>query len=267
MVQPTGFKAAGKENMVCKLKKSLYGLKQSPRQWYKRFDSFMAGKGYTRSPYDPCVYLQKQPNGEYVYLLLYVDDMLIASRDSAAIAKLKGQLSSEFEMKDLGEAKKILGMEIERDRKRGRLCLSQKGYLKKMLQKFNFDSDAKEVNIPLAPHLKLSAKMSPKTVEEREYMTHVPYASAVGSLMYAMVCTRPDLSQAVSMVSRYMHDPGRGHWEAVKWILRYIKGTVDEGLVFEKANDGKQECIGFVDSDYAGDLDKRRSTTGYVFTL
>jgi len=109
--------------------------------------------------------------------------------------------------------------------------------------------------------------MSPRSVQEREHMTHVPYANAVGSLMYAMVCTRPDLSQAVSMVSRYMHDPGQGHWEAVKWILRYIKGTVDVGLVFEKDNTGKQECIGYVDSDYAGDLDKRRSTTGYVFTF
>jgi hypothetical protein len=109
--------------------------------------------------------------------------------------------------------------------------------------------------------------MSPKTVEEREYMTHVPYASAVGSLMYAMVCTRPDISHAVSMVSRYMHDPGRGHWDAVKWILRYIKGTVDVGLVYERDHRGKQECTGYVDSDYAGDLDKRRSTTGYVFTL
>ena len=93
--------------------------------------------------------------------------------------------------------------------------------------------------------------MSPKSVQEREYMTHVPYANAVGSLMYAMVCTRPDLSQAVSMVSRYMHDPEQGHWEAVKWILRYIKGTINVGMVFEKDSTGKQDCIGYVDSDYA----------------
>ena len=109
--------------------------------------------------------------------------------------------------------------------------------------------------------------MSPTTVEKREYMTRVPYASAVGSLMYAMVCTRPDLSQAVSMISRYMHDPGNGHWEAVKWVLRYTKGTIDVGLVFEKDSTGKQECIRYVNSDYAGDLDKCRSTTGYVFIL
>jgi hypothetical protein len=227
----------------------------------------MAEQVYTRSEYDPCVYFKKLPSGEYVYLLLYVDDMLIASRSRTAVDRLKRQLSAEFEMKDLGEVKKILGMEIVRDRKEGRVTLTQKQYLQKVLQKFNIRNDSKAVSVPLAPHFKLSAKMSPKTVEEREYMTHVPYASAVGSLMYAMVCTRPDISHAVSMVSRYMHDPGRGHWDAVKWILRYIKGTVDVGLVYERDHRGKQECTGYVDSDYAGDLDKRRSTTGYVFTL
>ena len=87
-------------------------------------------------------------------------------------------------------------------------------------------------------------------------MSHVPYASAVGSIMYAMVCTRPDLSQAVSMVLRYMHDPDKGHWEAVRWILRYIKGTIDVGLVFMKDVASKQECTDYVGSDYAGDLDK-----------
>ena len=109
--------------------------------------------------------------------------------------------------------------------------------------------------------------MSLKTVDEREYMSHVPYANAVGSLMYAMVCTRPDLSQAVSMVSRYMHDPGKGHWEVVRWILQYIKDIVDVALVFEKDDGGKQERTGYVDSDYAGDLDKCWSTTRYVFLL
>ena len=109
--------------------------------------------------------------------------------------------------------------------------------------------------------------MSPKTIDEHEYISHIPYASAVGNLMYVMMCTRPDLSQAVSIVSRYMNDPSRGHWEAVRWILMYIKGTVDVGLFFEKDVGGKQECTCYVDSDYAGDLDKRRSTRGYVFTL
>jgi len=109
--------------------------------------------------------------------------------------------------------------------------------------------------------------MSPTIVEEREYISHVVYASAVGSLMYVMMCTRPDLSQAVLMVSRYMHDPGWSYYEVVKWMLQYIKGTIDVGLVFKKDTTSNQECIGYVDSDYGGDLDKRQSTTRYVFTL
>ena len=126
ITQPDGFKVAGKEDWVCKLNKSLYGLKQSPRQWYKRFDQFMIGQNYTRSNFDHCVYFRKLHDGSFIYLLLYVDDMLIASRNQGEICSLKAQLSKEFEMKDLGEAKKILGMEIVRDRQRGTLCLTQK---------------------------------------------------------------------------------------------------------------------------------------------
>ena len=267
MSQPDGFKVAGKENWVCKLSKSLYGLKQSPRQWYKRFDQFMMGQKYTRSKYDHCVYLRKLRDDSYIYLLLYVDDMLIASKSQVEIDKMKAQLSKEFEMKDLGETKKILGMEISRDRTRGKLCLTQKQYLKKVLQRFGMNENSKPVSTPLAPHLKLSSLLSPKTDEERAYMAKVPYANAVGSLMYAMVCTRPDISQAVGVVSRFMHDPGKGHWQAVKWILRYIQNTVDVGLVFEQDKSLGQCVVGYCDSDYAGDLDKRRSTTGYLFTF
>ena len=119
----------------------------------------------------------------------------------------------------------------------------------------------------MAPHFKLSARISLKIIDDREYISHVPYTSAVGSLMHALMCTRPDLSQVVSMVSRYMHDPNKGHWKAVRWILRYIKGTIDVGLVFEKDVGGKKECTCYVDSDYDWDLDKHRSTIGYVFTL
>ena len=118
MEQPEGFVVDGKSNMVCKLKKSLYGLKQSPRQWYKRFDHFMLESGFHRSIKDACVYFKRLGNDFWVYLLLYVDDMLIASKDQNEINKLKMLLKSEFEMKNLGEARKILGMEIGRDRKR-----------------------------------------------------------------------------------------------------------------------------------------------------
>jgi hypothetical protein len=124
MEQPEGFIEPGKEAFVCKLKKSLYGLKQSPRQWYKRFDSFMMLNEFKRSDFDSCVYI-KFVDGSPIYLLLYVDDMLISAKSKKQITALKAQLSSEFDMKDLGAAKKILGMEISRDRDSGLLFLSQ----------------------------------------------------------------------------------------------------------------------------------------------
>jgi len=120
-----------------------------------------------------------------------MDDMLITSKSSFTIDKLKKDLSFEFEMKDLNEVKKVVGMEIERDHKGSKVSLTQKGYLKMVLQKFNINDDTKSVNTPLTPHFKLKATISPITVEKREYITHVSYASAVGSLMYVMVCTRP----------------------------------------------------------------------------
>jgi len=129
MSQPMGFKTAEKKNTVCKLKKSMYRLKQYLRQWYKHFDSFIRGKRYTHSHYDPCVYYNKLPGGEYIYLLLYVDDMFIVSKSRSVINKLKKDLSSKFEMKDLGEAEKVLGMETEQDQRSGKVSLAQKGYL------------------------------------------------------------------------------------------------------------------------------------------
>jgi len=162
MSQPMGFKTARKGNMVCELKKSMYGLKQSPKQWYKSFDSFIRGIRYTRSHYDPCMHYNKLRGGEYIYLLLYVDDVLIASKSRSVTVKLKKDLSTEFEMKDLGKAKKVLGMEIERDRKSVKI-LTQKEYLKKVLQRFYINGDAKSVSA--LPHFKLKATISPTTIE------------------------------------------------------------------------------------------------------
>ncbi|XP_031256212.1 uncharacterized protein LOC116114197 [Pistacia vera] len=139
------------------------------------------------------------------------------------------QLSKEFAMKDLGAAKQILGMMITRDRAKCFLKLSQEEYVKKVLNRFNIDG-AKLVSTPLVNHFKLSKYLSPKTEHERDYMAKAPYASAIDSLMYAMVCTRPDIAHVVGVVSRYMSNQGKQHWEAVKWIIRYLKGTTNSAL-------------------------------------
>ena len=262
MKQPEGFSEKGKENMVCRLKRSLYGLKQAPRQWYKKFDNFMCNNGFTRLQADHCCYV-KNFGSSYIILLIYVDDMLVAGSSIGEINKLKQQLSKQFEMKDLGNAKQILGMRIIRDRDKGTLKLSQEEYVKKVLHRFKMDG-AKPISTPLAKHFKLTKEQSPKTEEERNYMNVVPYASAIGSLMYVMVCTRPDIAHAVGVVNRYMSNPGKQHWEAVKWIMRYLKGTSNTSLCFTKSD---LKLQGYVDADLAGDIDTRKSTTGFVYTL
>ena len=125
MTQPEGFVAKGKENLVCKLNKSLYGLKQAPRCWYRRFDSFIRGLGFRRCEADHCAYFWRNKNGSFIILLLYVDDMLVAGQDKESINELKAQLAREFEMKDLGAARQILGMKILRDRSNRKIWLSQ----------------------------------------------------------------------------------------------------------------------------------------------
>jgi hypothetical protein len=221
--------------------------------------------GYKRCEYNCCVYVKSLDVGSFIFLLLYVDDMLIAAKSIVEVNKLKVLLSKEFDMKDLSTAKKILGMEIRRDRGAKKLWLSQAGYVKKVLERFSMEN-AKPVNTPLANYFRLSTSQCPTTVEETEDMSKVPYASAVGCLMYAMVCTRPDLAHAVSVVSKYMANPGKRHWNTVKWIFRYLKGTTDYGITFVRQK-SDLSVVGYVDADYAGDLDDRRSTTGYVFTL
>ncbi|KAL2224606.1 UNVERIFIED_CONTAM: Retrovirus-related Pol polyprotein from transposon TNT 1-94 [Sesamum indicum] len=260
MVQPEGYN--GDDQQVCRLKKSLYGLKQAPRQWYRKFDNFMLEIGFSRCNADHCCYV-KRFDEFFIILLLYVDDMLIAGSNVKEINRLKDQLSRKFDMKDLGEARQIFGMKITRDKGIGKLWLSQSDYIEKVLCRFKMEN-AKPVGTPLGNQFKLSNSDSPQTDSERAKMRVTPYASAIGSLMYAMICTRPDIAHAVGVVSRFMSNPGVMHWEAVKWILRYLRGTKDRALVFGK---GKLTLFGFVDADFAGsDYDKRRSTTGYVFT-
>ena len=122
----------------------------------------------------------------------------------------------------------------------------------------------KPVNVPLASHFKLSSSLCPSSVEEKDYMSHVPYANAIGCLMYGIACTRPDISHAVGVVSKYMSNMGKEHFNVVKWVLWYLRGTSDYCITFFYNNDS---VCSFVDSDFAGDLDKRISTSGYVFTL
>ncbi|MCF8701909.1 Ty1/Copia family ribonuclease HI [Corynebacterium sp. MC-10] len=154
-------------------------------------------------------------------------------------------------------------MRITRDRSATKLWVSQEKYIEKVLQRFNMDK-AKAVSCPLANHFKLNSSMCPSTDKEKEEMVRIPYASAVGCLMYVMVCTRPDIAHSVGVVSRFLSNPGKEHWAAVKWILRYLRGTSKICLCFGEA---KPVLVGYTDVDLAGDVDSRKSTSGYLITF
>ena len=176
----------------------------------------MVSIGFLRSKFDDCIYIKMKGNTPVAYLLLYVDDMLLAGPSMAEINKVKADLMSNFEMKDLGEARKILGINIHRDKGSKKLWLLQTDYIEKVLKRFKMDN-AKAASTPLSQSFKLSKEQAPKSMQDAKQMESIPYASVVGSVMYTMICTRPDLAHAISITSRYMADPGKEHWNALKW--------------------------------------------------
>uniref|UniRef100_A0A2N9F135 CCHC-type domain-containing protein n=1 Tax=Fagus sylvatica TaxID=28930 RepID=A0A2N9F135_FAGSY len=262
MAQPAGFEAKGHERKVCRLKRSIYGLKQSSRQWYLRFHDSITSFGFEMIEEDHCVYL-KRSKRSILILSLYVDDILLAGNDMDSIVTTKKWLSSTFEMKDMGEANFVLGVKITRDRSKKLLSLSQGTYIKKILERFHMHN-SKPIDTPMEKGCTLSLDQCPKNDEEKNQMSKVPYASAIGSLMYAMLCTRPDICFAVGMVSRYQSNPGPAHWRAVKRILRYLRGTSDHALCY---HGGDLRLTGYSDADWASDKDERKSTSGYAFIL
>jgi hypothetical protein len=170
MEQPEGFVQNHSKKFFCRLKKSLYGLRQSLRQWYNKFDSFMVSQNYTRIEYDHCVYFNKLNNGIFIILVMYVDDIILARKSITEINRLKAQMASTFDMKDLGAARQILGMEIFRDGRTAKLWLPQQKYVEKILLRFGMNN-VKPVSVPLASHFKLYSSLCPNTKEEKEYMS------------------------------------------------------------------------------------------------
>ncbi|MCO5558640.1 hypothetical protein L7F22_012226 [Adiantum nelumboides] len=210
--------------LVYHLRKSLYGLKQAPSEWYKTSHQFMLSQGYMRSEIDHCLYTLQAKDGSLIILILYVDDMLLAGRQMAKISALKSKMAKVFDMKDMGEASHILGMHIQQDRSNKMIYLSPEEYIDKVLQCFNMDRE-KALMTPLPSYVKLSNQDCPQSEVEKTKMDKVPYTSACGNLMYAMIATRLDIAFIVGVVSKYMSNPSKKHWEAVKGIMRYIKHT------------------------------------------
>lgn len=204
-------------------------------------------------------------NDCFVYLLIYVDDMLIISKGMNELNNLKNMFNIEFEMKDLGSMKRILAMDISRNREKNILVLSQIAYIKKVLEKYQM-LDAKPINVSLGDHFKLKSVVDDLTTTEYDFMTRIRYSNVIGSLLYAMIGTKLDIAYAISLVNRFMSKSCEEHWNMTKWLLKYLKGTTDTGLKYCLDNTNQFLDKGYCDFEFAVDLD-RRSLTDYVFTF
>jgi hypothetical protein len=248
MKQPEMFAEEGKEEEVCKLLKPLYGLKQSGREWYKKLDGYMKNNGGRRTPSDPCVYVFGE-NDERVIIIIYVDDLILASKKLEKLNEVKKNMKWEFKMKDLGPINNILGIHIQRNGT-GKIRLSQERYVEELIAKFNMQ-DAKIAPTPIDPCTKLTKEMSPTTEEEKQERKNRPYRELVGGLIYLANATRPDIAFAASTLSRFCANPGKEHWINAKRVLRYFKGTPHYGVTYDKDSKNLQA---YTDSDWAGDI-------------
>ena len=249
----------GKE--VCgKLKKCVYGLKQAPRYWNRDLNQYLESLSFIKSAADPCIYTRIK-NDHEVILFIYVDDLLIASSSMEAINEVKLELAAKWSMKDMGELSEILGIEIYRNREQKTIELNQSSYINSILEKFRHQ-DSKPASTPLDPGTKLSSQLEKNTPQDKESI--FPYREAIGSIMYLMVCTRPDIAFAVGQLSKYNANPSKEHVAALKHLFRYLKGTPNLGITFGGPGAILQP-IGFSDASYATDVDTRRSVTGYLF--
>jgi hypothetical protein len=260
---PPGFKKYDEngEPLVLLLKRSLYGLVQSPRNWSNTLHEFLVSEGMVRSPSDPCVYTKVTPDG-IVIIGAYVDDLIFTGSDSSGVEHMRKALSDRFASKDLGLLHHYLGMEVIQH-ENGDITLSQRQYVKDILRNFGM-ADCNPIPYPMCPKTSLTKDMSPTDEAEVERMKTVPYRSATGALLYLSLATRPDITHAVREVCKFAHNPGWVHWQAVKGIFQYLRGTQDKTIRFSKTG---CPLYAFADSNWGQCVDTSRSVSGYVFVL
>ncbi|UYV64215.1 ATP13A3 [Cordylochernes scorpioides] len=255
--QPEGYKRD--DNSCYRLHKSLYGLRQSSRNWNKKFTNFLYSHNFKTSDADPCIFIGTH-NDSNVILALYVDDGIILSKDKEAIAIIMDELEHAFDITS-GSVNFFVGLQIEQSEDRASIFIHQSSYIDKILSKFNM-ADCIPASVPMDPSVILTKQDCP-TPEQKEKMPKFPFREAVGSLMFASCVSRPDITYAVSQVSKFLEYPGPAHCTTVKNIFRYLKGTPHMGILFT----GQDQLVGYSDSDFARDVDSRKSTTGYAFMM
>lgn len=258
MKQPKGFVTQGQEHLVYRLKRSIYGLKQAPRCWNQALDAQLKRMGFEQSSNDPCIYTSTTDG--LMILAVYVDDILLAGESPQRITQVKADLGEHFRVKDMGELHYFLGVNVKQNSDSTEIWIGQPSYTQTVLKKFGLEN-CKPAATPVAQGTKLL-----KASEDSELFDATLYKSAVGMLLYLSGWTRPDIMFAVSNVARFCCKPTKEHWVAVKRILRYLKGTPNYGLMYCN-KDGDRPLTGFSDADWAGDVNDRKSTSGYLFMM
>ncbi|EJF56279.1 hypothetical protein DICSQDRAFT_71809 [Dichomitus squalens LYAD-421 SS1] len=260
MEQPEGWVVKGKEDHVCLLKKAIYGLKQASRQWNAKIHQSLLDLEFTRTYSDAGVYVYRRHGGNSVTIVvLYVDDLLLFGDNKNHIKQVKRMLGRQYKMTDLGAVQRFLGLRIRRDRASRIVDIDQEDYVQSVLERFEM-ADCKPANTPLPAGAALVKYDGLASDAERSC-----YQSLIGSLMYAMLGTRPDIAFAVTRLSRYSANPSPDHMKYAKYILRYLQGTRTYRIRYNGAsNDG---LIAYSDSDWAEDRDDRHSTSGTIFLL
>ena len=262
MEQPPGFVQFGPQ-FVCKLKKSLYGLKQSARQWNKKLNSTLFNLGFKRLESDRSIYVFVK-DGVLLIIPVFIDDITLASNSQSKINNTIKELELHFKLRNLGPSSWLLGMKITRDLPNHSISLSQHQYTTDILNQYGF-ADCSPISTPMDPGLVLQKTQS-LSEEDKEFMSKVPYLSAVGSLTYLAQCTRPDIAYAVGTLAKFNSNPSPIHWKAVKHVFRYLQGTKDYQLVY-KPNEEKELFITYSDSNHGACKDTGRSTGGYVVKI
>jgi histone deacetylase 1/2 len=256
MQQPPGYESKNHPSYVCRLDKALYGLKQAPRAWYARLCKRLEALGFVPSKADTSLFYYNQ-GGYIMFVLVYVDDIIVASSSQQATEALLKDLQQDFALKDLGDLHYFLGIEVKKTQ--DGLVMSQERYAANVLSRSGMDK-AKAVDTPLSESEKLSivdgVPLGPDDSTR--------YRSPVGALQY-LTLTRPDIAFAVNKVCQYLHAPTTVHWSAVERILRYVRGTIGFGLKIKRSNSFMVSA--FSDADWAGDVDDRRSNGGFAVFL
>ena len=268
MKHPPGYKTPGSGTRVLRLRKTLYGLKQSGRRWYQKFKEILCDRmGFSQCEVDQAVFFRHE-DGSFMIVVIHVDDCSLTAKTLKVIADFKEELGRHVEVTDLGELHWLLGMEIKRDRDTHTLGISQKAYIDAILQRFGFD-ELKPLSTPMDDKVQLSRSMAPVTAEDYALMRNVDYRAAVGALMYCAIGTRPDIAFAVSTLSRFSQNPGPTHWTAVKRVFRYLKGTKDLWLLYggQGEMDGVGDgIVGYADAD-GSMAEDRHAVSGYAFII